>query len=38
MIKHHSDLVMEVTAKEPDTLENDLNAAEAALRLRACDL
>jgi hypothetical protein len=27
MIKRHSDVVLEVTADDPDTLENDLNAA-----------
>ena len=27
MIKRHSDLVLEVTAHDADTLENDLNAA-----------
>ncbi|WP_035749072.1 hypothetical protein [Arthrobacter sp. 35W] len=35
MIKHHSDLVLEITAHDPDTLENDLNAAEAIARTRA---
>ncbi|WP_427016435.1 hypothetical protein ACQCSX_17115 [Pseudarthrobacter sp. P1] len=35
MIKHHSDLVLEITAHDPDTIENDLNTAEAIARARA---
>ncbi|ALE04617.1 hypothetical protein AL755_03020 (plasmid) [Arthrobacter sp. ERGS1:01] len=35
MIKHHADLVMEITAHDPNTLENDLNTAEAIARARA---
>lgn len=35
MIKHHSDLVLEITAHDPNTLENDLNTAEAIARARA---
>jgi hypothetical protein len=27
MIKRHSDLVLEITAHDPDTIENDLNTA-----------
>ncbi|MET3175352.1 hypothetical protein [Arthrobacter sp. UYCu721] len=27
MIKRHSDLVLEITAHDPDTVENDLNTA-----------
>jgi hypothetical protein len=27
MIKRHSDVVLEITAQDPDTIENDLNAA-----------
>jgi hypothetical protein len=27
MIKHHSDVVLEIAAHDPDTVENDLNTA-----------
>ncbi|MHC6219527.1 hypothetical protein [Arthrobacter sp. MMS24-S77] len=27
MIKHHSDLVLEISAHDPDSIENDLNTA-----------
>ncbi|MFK4296816.1 dissimilatory sulfite reductase (desulfoviridin) alpha/beta subunit [Arthrobacter sp. GAS37] len=27
MIKRHSDVVLEITAHDPDTIENDLNTA-----------
>ncbi len=27
MIKHHSDVVLEITANDPDTIETDLNTA-----------
>jgi hypothetical protein len=27
MIKHHSDMVLEITGRDPDTLEKDLNTA-----------
>lgn len=27
MIKHHPDMVLEITAHDPDTLEKDLNTA-----------
>lgn len=32
MIKHLSDLVLEITAQDPETLENDLNTAEEIAR------
>lgn len=35
MIKRHSDVVLEVTAHDPDTVENDLNAAEEIAREHA---
>lgn len=35
MINHQSDLVLEINAHDPVTLENDLNAAEAMARTRA---
>jgi hypothetical protein len=35
MIKHHSDLVLEITAHDPDTIENDLNSAVDIARTRA---
>ncbi len=35
MIKHHSDLVLEVTAHDAHTLESDLNTAEEIVRTGA---
>ncbi len=35
MIKHHSDLVLEITAHDPSTLESDLNKAVDIVRARA---
>lgn len=35
MIKHHSDLVLEVTANDRITLEKDLNSAVDIVRTRA---
>jgi hypothetical protein len=33
MIKHHSDILLEITAHDPKTIENDLNSAvDIALR------
>jgi hypothetical protein len=33
MIKHHSDILLEITAYDPKTIENDLNSAvDIALR------
>ena len=32
MIKRHSDLVLEITAHDPVTVENDLNTAVAMAR------
>lgn len=39
MIKHHSDVVLEITANDPGTIENDLNAAVDIVRghaMREC--
>lgn len=35
MIKHHSDLVLEITAHDPDSIEKDLNDAVDIARTRA---
>jgi hypothetical protein len=35
MIKRHSDFVLEITAHDPDTIENDLNAAVEIAREQA---
>jgi hypothetical protein len=35
MIKRHSDVVLEITAHDPDTIENDLNTAVEIARTRA---
>jgi hypothetical protein len=35
MIKHRSDLVLEITAHDPDTIENDLNTAVDIARTHA---
>lgn len=35
MIKTHSNMLLEITAYDPQTLENELNAAEAAARTLA---
>lgn len=35
MIKRHSDVVLEITAHDPDTVENDLNAAVEIAREQA---
>jgi hypothetical protein len=35
MIKRHSDVVLEITAHDPDTIENDLNAAVEIAREQA---
>ncbi|WAH97592.1 hypothetical protein [Arthrobacter sp. MMS18-M83] len=35
MIKNHSDIVLEIIAHDPNTLENDLNAAVDIARERA---
>jgi hypothetical protein len=35
MIKQHSDLVLEITAHDPDTVENDLNTAVDNVRKQA---
>lgn len=35
MIKRHSDVVLEITAHDPDTMENNLNAAVEIAREQA---
>lgn len=35
MIKRHSDIVLEITAYDPETVENDLNAAVEIAREQA---
>ncbi|UKA64642.1 hypothetical protein [Arthrobacter sp. FW306-04-A] len=35
MIKRHSDVVLEITAHDPDTIENDLNTAVDIARIHA---
>ncbi|QCB96805.1 hypothetical protein E5206_07550 [Arthrobacter sp. PAMC25564] len=35
MIKRHSDVVLEITAHDPDTIENDLNTAVGIARENA---
>lgn len=35
MIRQHSDLVLEITAHDPDTIENDLNTAVDIARKQA---
>jgi hypothetical protein len=37
MIKHHSDLVLEITGHDPDTIEDDLNTAVEIARTRAME-
>lgn len=37
MIKHHSDLVLEISAADPETIEKDLNAAEEIVRGHAIE-
>lgn len=38
MIKHHSELILEITADDPHTVQQDLNAAEDIAREHAMEL